>query len=386
MKFSSFLFFIFMVQHAYSANKGWHNASDQNIKDCFRSETFQNIELSYPYQDQVLELRIIYNPEQEHIILNDGTDYEYCFRYGIFSKEAMPEALEQHLKTIVKNQLKQSSGGLWVSVVDIDRFANATIISQISDTIDHVNDIEVNTESPIEEAPQVDVVDAVELDSIDQEICDLFQSQEFKKLTVQYLWEDQSYGLTFIYNPKRDPLFCEPLLELIKSPLIISIDDTYPVSLADHINSLIPVDLFYDFNGNYLNGLYSDLQPILPVYELENPNVDAEIETIFSSTALNKKNLYYHLNGEFYKVLLIHNPEKLPLQSVSRHAQVITWNSKVGIFINKTAPKELLDHLSQLSGLSWWDAYWNLSIHNGDGVQFGKDLYRSWYDVMMNAK
>lgn len=50
-------------------------------------------------------------------------------------------------------------------------------------------------------------------------------------------------------------------------------------------------------------------------YSIENPEMDVEIQEIFTSTQLTKKLLCYKLNEKLYKVLLVHNPEKVKLTS-----------------------------------------------------------------------
>jgi hypothetical protein len=143
------------------------------------------------------------------------------------------------------------------------------------------------------------------------------------------------------------------------------------------------------------------LHPILILNRIENPEIDAEIKTLFTSNQLEKKSLYYELDENFYGVLLIHNPDKLDLKSTlgfdtwenGRLSYTTTWNSKIGLFVNKQAPQALIDHISQLHELSWWDNYWSFSIHNGDdiSVTYSKGSRRytyapySWYTLMLNA-
>jgi hypothetical protein len=108
----------------------------------------------------------------------------------------------------------------------------------------------------------------------------------------------------------------------------------------------------------------------------ENSDVDVEIQTFFTSTQLSRKFLRYELDGKFYNVLLIHNPNKLNLKSVisfntQEHGTLtctLNYNKKVGIFVNKKIPQELIDHISNLHPLSWWDSWSELVISNGEKV------------------
>ncbi len=146
--------------------------------------------------------------------------------------------------------------------------------------------------------------------------------------------------------------------------------------------------------------VYQDVHPILLLNQLENPDVDAEIKVLFVSNQLAKKSLYYELDGNFYRVFLIHNPEQLNLTSTlgfdtwdnGRLSHTSTWNAKMGIFVDKEAPQELIDHIAKSCELSYWDYYWNLSIHNGDTVTVHDSNHwshrytpYSWYTFMVNA-
>lgn len=185
---------------------------------------------------------------------------------------------------------------------------------------------------------------------------------------------------------------------------------TYPLSLANHLKSLVPHELLKDsdsvidvadwiayFRKNSVS-LYTTIHPITLLNRIENPDIDVEILNLFTSNQFARKSLYYELDGNFYGVFLIHNPEKLTLKSTfsfdtweSGHlSHTVNWNSKIGIFVDKEAPQELIDHISQLYELSWWDSFWNLSIHNGDkvSVTHNKFIYKpySWYTFMLNAE
>lgn len=143
-------------------------------------------------------------------------------------------------------------------------------------------------------------------------------------------------------------------------------------------------------------------------YSIENPEVDIEIQEIFTSTQLTKRLLCYKLNEKLYKVLLVHNPEKVKLTSTvnfntSEHGRsscVASCNKKVCIFVDNKAPRALIKHISSFHNLSWWDRCWNLSVCNGSKLRaqitekkrfstsYTIRTYTlcSWYEAMMNAK
>lgn len=409
--FYSFFIFIANIGYAYSSNMSWDNISDQQIESCLGSDTFQNMSLLYFYEDRNWELRIIFNPHYEQIALNNGQSSMFQFYYGVFSQDRIPKSLESHLKEIIDCKLKSVSGGFWSisstinERLSIDYFADATAVLET----------ELSQTNPQNEAFQESIQINEECDDINQEICNLFNEQTFRKLSLNYEWEGKSYSVHFVHNPMREALFCSELSKPVQWPFAMTIAaSTYPLSLANHIKSLVPHELLRDsdsmidvadwvtyFRKNSVS-LYTTLHPITLLDRIENPDIDVEIITFFTSNQLARKSLCYELDGNFYRIFLIHNPEKLTLKSTlsfdtresGRLSYTVTWNSKIGIFVDKEAPQELIDHVSQLYELSWWDSYWNLSIHNGDkiSIAYFRDPWRytytpySWYTFMLNAE
>ena len=141
---------------------------------------------------------------------------------------------------------------------------------------------------------------------------------------------------------------------------------------------------------------------------IENPEVDVEIQKIFTSDQLAKKLVCYTLNGKVYNVLLIHNPEKVKLTSTvyfdtkehGRISCVARNNKKVCILVDHKAPRALIKHISSFHKLSWWDRCWNVAICNGSklrteitqkkrfSTKYTIYTYTpcSWYEAMINAK
>jgi hypothetical protein len=54
-------------------------------------------------------------------------------------------------------------------------------------------------------------------------------------------------------------------------------------------------------------------------HTIQNPEVDLEIQKTFSSQKLEKKFLFYNLNGKSYNVLLIQNLKKLKLVTTGEY-------------------------------------------------------------------
>jgi hypothetical protein len=409
--FYSLFIFIANMEYAYSSNMSWDSISDQQIESCLSSDTFQNISLPYLYEDRNWELRIIFNPHYEKIALNNGQPSMFQFYYGVFSQDRIPQSLEIHLKEIIASKLKSASGGFWCisSTINgklfIDYFADAAAIpeTRLSQT---------NTQN---EVVQKEAQINGEYSDVDQEICDLFKEQNFRKISLNYEWEGKSYSVHFVHNPMREVLCCSDLSKPVRWPFAMTIAaSSYPLSLANHLKSLVPDKILKDSDSvidvadwvTYCRknsiALYTTLHPITLLNRIENPDIDVEILTFFNSNQLSRRSFYYQLDGCFYKVYLIHNPEKLILKSTidfntwenGRLSSTVRWNSKIGIFVDKVAPKELIDHISHLYKLSWSDSYWNLSIHNGDKVSIThvKDSWRytytpcSWYTCILNAK
>lgn len=409
---NAFLIFIATTQYAHSTDKiSWDSVSDQRIQSCLNFETFQNILLPYSYEYRNWELRVIFNPKYEQIELGNGQSSVFQFYYGVFSRDIIPQSLENHLKDILENQLKSSSGGYWG--------ISSTINGQLA--IDYFSGAKAvyGTERLESEIQNEDSKESIQIKeeytNLDQRIYDLFTATTFKKLSIDYTWGEKSYLVHFVHNPMREFLFCSELSEPVQWPFAMTIEtSSYPLSLAKHIKSLIPEDIKNDSDSvidiadwvsyfrKHSPSLYKTLHPILLLNKIENSDIDIEIRKLFTSNQLIRKSLYYELDGDFYSVFIIHNPEKLNLKSTlgfdtwenGRLSYTATWNSKIGIFIDKKAPQELIDHISKLYDLSWWDNYWNLSIHDGDevSVSYYKHPWTytytpySWYTLMLNAE
>lgn len=385
------------IQSLYSSQEEqWDIKADQKIKTCMTSDTFQNITLTYSYKKQKWKLRIIFNPKNELIELSNGQISSHQFYYGIFSIDLPSDALCHHIEEVILSQLEGSSGGFI-------GFATCVNGQYLSDYFAGARACQGGILSKDE---------SKEYSQADQRILELFQAQSFEKLSLDYKWEEKSYPVHFVYNPQRKHLFCNSLEKPVQWPFAMTIDaSSYPLGLVHHLKSLVPNKLLNDPNSvvdmaqsiflytqKHHVSLYKDLSPILLLTAIENPDVDAEIQTLFTSSQLTKKSLCYKLNGHYYPILLIHNPENQNLESTlsfdafphSSITHTVTWDKKIGIFAYNEAPQELIDHLSTLYELSYWDSFWNnLSIYNGDKVSIIRYPWCytpfSWYTFMLNA-
>lgn len=394
--------FIFINTSIYPSNRTkWDNSSDQKIKNCFHSNTFQNISLRYYYNNRKRELRIIFNPEKKEIELKNGNRSMFQFYYGVFFRDVVSEELKTHLEDIIINILGSSSGGFW----------------SMGSKLNGISTIDYFDKATAKDSSKKQIEPFQKENVMDQKIYDLFKKETFVKLSLNYPFEGKIYPIHLIYNPKREYLLADDLKKPVKWPFAMTIAaSSYPLSLARHLKSLVPDELLKDpesvidvadwitYYRKYPVFVYDSLHPILLLKFIENPDVDCEIQNLFKSKQLEKKHLCYELDNEFYKVLLIHNPKKINLKSTLKFntfrngtlKYTLSWNSKIGIFVDKKAPKELIDHFSNLYALSFWDNLLNISasIHNGDRKEIYYYNYPyeytytpyTWYTFMMNAK
>ncbi len=414
-RFSYFLLalfiFIIPVRHVFSSNKApWDFSADQKIKACFASDKFQNVLLFYSYNKRNWKLRIIFNPKSEKILLGNGQNSMLQMYYGVFTQDMIPENLKKHIGEIIQQQ-GILSGGFWSicssfsGKPSIDYLAGAKVAPGSGET-------QSNRQGNVDRKPTKVCKTTT---AQDQTIQDLFKSQTFKKLLVNYQWEGKPYPVYFVYNPKKELLSSEKPIKPLQCPLAMTIDaNSYPLSLGKHLKSLVPgvllkdptsvIDIADSCFGQRKNSVsfYASLYPVLMLNKIENCEIDADIQKLFTSDELSKKSLCYELDGNFYRVLLIHNPKNLNLKATLSfetweygHIMHTThWSSKIGIFVDKEAPQELIDHISKLFELSYWDSFWNLSIHNGDKVSVTRCKHSlqytytpySQYTFMINAE
>src|SRR5690349_21223039 len=141
----------------------------------------------------------------------------------------------------------------------------------------------------------IQYVHSSQIPDLDREIYDLFNSQIFRKLSINYSWDEKSYPVHFIYNPQREALFCRELSKPVRWPFAVTIDaSSYPLALADHIRTLVPKELLKDADSvidvaDWLHhrrknsvSLYQNLDSILLLNKIENCDIDAKIKSKFT--------------------------------------------------------------------------------------------------------
>ncbi len=252
-------------------------------------------------------------------------------------------------------------------------------------------------------------------DKYDQMIVDFFSSEEFVKSSFNFPWEGKKYKVRAVCNPERKPLMGAHLSSLVYWPCAMTIDkSSYPLELVSHLVSLIPevlssdpesmLDMAYDFDYERAHHIstYNSVEPVQATERIDDPEVIASFEEMFASTTLRSKEVYYDLDGELYQVLIIHNPEGITLEAKKKFntkecgdlTRAVTWNKKLGIFIDRPAPQEVIDSISEIIAYSWWDDFWNVTIYNGDTVNvysqptsyYYKFSPFTWFELMEEAK
>lgn len=394
----SFLILLGFVQNCHaSENPKWDEISDKTIEVCLTSNEFQNSFIEYTYNKHKYEMRFLYNPNQDEIKYKSGLKASFQFRFGFFSSEKLPDILLAHIKEIVE-KCTGSTGGIWSQastfdgICSVDFFDGAVGIPQPG-----VHKENTTNRNEIEKS-QLEIQN---LSSADEEICNLFNAQKFIKLSLNYEWKDKSYLVHFVYNPTREYLYCEneKLSRPVQWLFAMAIENSsYPRDLAIHLKTLIHKEFLTDtssvidigdseyFTRKYPNSLYTSLEPTKLHKSIENIDLDLETHDLFISNQLVKKTLHFELNNNYSRIVLVYNPEELNLHATTilntwengrlNHTQ--NWSSKFGVFSEKKVSQELIDYVSNLLGVSWWDKMWNLSIHNGDKIEFQHNKHTSW--------
>ena len=232
---------------------------------------------------------------------------------------------------------------------------------------------------------QADIFDV----EAEQHIFNCIHSTEFCNLTIYYRFEDREYPIEILCNPKGEALWgCNAFLVPISSSLIMIAD--LPFDLVHHLEELFE-ELRSDEDAAYidLKGFSSDmnltsLHPVFIAERIDDPNLDLLVREVFNSTIFVNEVFYYYLNGKYYQVRILYNPEGRSFSATRRFrlgagnaltAYTLSWDYKYGIIVDEPAPKKLIDHLSALVPASWWEWYFNFQIHNGSDVCYVTQTY-----------
>jgi hypothetical protein len=245
----------------------------------------------------------------------------------------------------------------------------------------------------------------------DQEILDCLYSAEFSNALIPYVFEGYNYEVRVIHNPAQEQLWAEGYGDPISCQCILTSPRNLPFGLELHLENLVYESfgknkkVLRDLGGirSFSDKTYAALRPVYVAKTIADKHCDEVVKEAFNSETFTHLLLHYHLNGKYYHVRILHNPQgmnftasKQVVLEFGKSAQVMTmnWNYKYGIVVDKQAPQELIDHLSALTNASWYDWYFNFNVYNGTAVEyreyttFGLDVLEttyyldSWFDYL----
>lgn len=219
----------------------------------------------------------------------------------------------------------------------------------------------------------------------EQQIFDCLRSKEFSSMTVRYRFEGDEYPIEIVHNPNKEYLWNDERLAPTALALMIKAD--LPFRLIRHLEDLFDelgteqADSHIDLKG-FSTENFTLLHPVSIANKIDEP--DARVRAAFSSTVFTNEVFYYYLEGKYYKVRILHNPEERSFSATKRYRlaldrpaadYTISWKYKYGIIVDEQAPQELIDHLAELAQTSWWDWYFNFKIYNGSYVEYKEHNY-----------
>jgi hypothetical protein len=233
-----------------------------------------------------------------------------------------------------------------------------------------------------------------------QQIIHCIQSTEFSKLTLDCPFNGVDYPITMIHNPKRKALLGDEDTSPTYSKFIIVAD--LPFDLASDLTKWFfkffkEEDCFIELKGHFSAEEIKQLQPVHVAENVDDPHYKARAIEIFTSDQFINEVFCYYLDGEYYKVRILYNPQKSHYFAKKQYyleennyptTHEIYWNYKYGIITNKKAPQKLIDYLSSYIPASYWDWCFNLQIENGSYVQYVERGYNietyysldTWFD------
>lgn len=238
----------------------------------------------------------------------------------------------------------------------------------------------------------------------DQQILDILTSNEFINVVIDYEFEETNYPIRIIHNPTKEVLWGKRLTEPTTASLIMIANTS--IALERYLEDLV-LELRGTYDDSKLilrNGYplsskfgWNTTKPIHLATSLDDTLNEAILANIFFSSEFQNKVIYYQLNGEFFQVRLLHNPEGKTFTETRRYNLnnygvtdlQLEWKNKYAILIDKNAPKALTNHLSKaLQHLSYWDWFFNYTFSNATKVQFRWSNYTwdldTWFDLTEN--
>ena len=224
----------------------------------------------------------------------------------------------------------------------------------------------------------------------DAQILACANSKGFSHAKIDYRFGMYVYRIYMLHNPDRELLWVEEFGDADNWPLAIMAN--LPFELIGHLEDLIPAlqrhdeELYVDLRGfeEVSPELFGALRPVSVATQIEDSKTDAEIKELFTSTDFVNKVFHYCLNGQQYKVRILHNPLGKTLTAVREYRLEageklrgfsISWSDRYGILVDKPAPQALIDHLCSLTNSGWWDWYFKFKVENGTHVTYTRNSY-----------
>jgi hypothetical protein len=219
----------------------------------------------------------------------------------------------------------------------------------------------------------------------DRQIIECLNTPEFSNSVIDYrISKLEVYSIRIIHNPKEEMLWGGYLYVPICAEFVTI--SNLPRSLNHLVKDLIltsgnPANSHIDLreiSDTSLSEAY-DIHPVFISEQIAEPICDTFAKNTFSSSKFSKQLLYYHLDGKYYQVCILHNPERLSFSSTTNFGNYpgtflstfgIYWNKKYAIMVDEKAPQQLIDHLFNLANPSYWDHFFNFSIENGTWAEY----------------
>ncbi len=220
--------------------------------------------------------------------------------------------------------------------------------------------------------------------AVDQQVIECLQSSKYSHTLFKYPFKGEDYPILVIHNPEKLALWADCFSS---SPNFLSLTMVayLPLELSSHLQQILSdvgideLDSIIDLHCNYYMG-FDVVHAIQCAEKIDDPVFDAQIKELFHSTQFVNKVFYYHLGEDYYKVRIIHNPEKktfygthsFSLDCDPNFHYTVCFNQKYGILTDKKVPQEFMDHLISLADASYWDWYFNFKTSNGVVIEYSR--------------
>jgi hypothetical protein len=408
--------------------------TERQILDFLSAPGLGNKVFTYSYDHRPWEIRIISNPERKNFVPAEG-NIHLSMMYSLISRDKIPSELETHLIGMIEQKLGTKNGyislgssmngkpafDLYANVrvtasppfnaipIETPRFGTKIALPVLKPpSSSEQQKTKIEMKQPVK-GPDIAVVQPTKIPSFreqqearfdlktEEQIRALFKTSEFAKQTFKYNYGGTNYDLLVIHNPQRQPMAAEGIEGLKRWSFVVALQDRrFPVDLPSRLESLTPKegkdskDYLMEFIvRNFDYGKLSTLEPVeVNVDGNRDASFDEKIWDCFSSKELVNRVFYYTINGKDYKVRIIHNPEKARLTATQqintfeyKGPMTLTRSERYGILVDKPAPKELIDQLTNLTNAGWWDWYFSFYINNGGKVFYFDGEWKYTIDI-----